>query len=173
MTEQTCVIIGAPDRGQGLEGYAKGTRSITCEDCGGATYFAPSSLNRPEASSARFICTDCAKRRQAEATDPPEIGPLTDEQRREFVERGIDPDLIQRLLDERGAQGVLDLSDTDLLIDMACRENRPSDRELEALASTWRLGIAKCGPSIDLPLPALAILTLISELIELRAKVRS
>lgn len=94
-------IMGAPDKGQGEHQYAKGTRRLACEDCKGPTFFAPSSLNRPEASGARFICLDCAKRlsREYEGAEPLDIGPLTEAQRRELVAQGIDADAAQHFLD--------------------------------------------------------------------------
>jgi len=175
MTEAFC-IIGVPDKGQDASGYAKGTRSITCEDCGGATYFAPSSLNRPEAKDARFICIDCAKKMHASATKPIETGPLTDEQRREFTDRGLDPDTIQLILDEFGVEGILALADPERLIDMtlAKQSSRPNDAQLADIAKNLRTGIVAAGLQVKGPsMSAIAMLSLVTELIELRAKVRT
>jgi hypothetical protein len=58
-----------------------GTRIIACELCGSPTRFAPSSLNRPEAAGATFVCMACA---EGKATDETEIAGPTDEQLREM-----------------------------------------------------------------------------------------
>lgn len=69
-------IVGGPVRGQPP---VEGTRLIDCELCKQPARFAPSSLNRPEAGTAKFICLGCALK-----MPELEIGEPTPEQIREL-----------------------------------------------------------------------------------------
>ena len=60
-----------------------GTRILECERCSGPTFFAPSSLNRPEAKAAVFICMRCADKLAAESKTF-EVATITDEQLQEL-----------------------------------------------------------------------------------------
>jgi len=60
-TDHRNAIIGArADTYAYAPGKIPGTRTLACEKCGEPTLFAPSSLARPEASGAMFICLPCA-----------------------------------------------------------------------------------------------------------------
>jgi hypothetical protein len=80
--DKRIAIIGAPVDGR-TASEIPGTRALACEHCAGPTWFAPSSLERPEAASAIFICWPCAVK-LAEQETGFEVGPLTEAQHAEL-----------------------------------------------------------------------------------------
>lgn len=67
-----------------------GTRTLACEKCGTPTLFAPSSLARPEAAGAMFICLPCAAKLVDEEGHPKfQVGALTEAQRAELRKAGV------------------------------------------------------------------------------------
>jgi hypothetical protein len=97
-------IIGAPAKGVALRPYPPGSRVIGCELCFAPTLFAPSSLTRPEAATALFVCMGCAFKQASEGGEPLEIAPITDEQKRELAACGLDLADVEAAIDQlRGA----------------------------------------------------------------------
>ncbi len=84
MTAREVFIIGAPAEGRQGNGI-EGTRTLDCELCKGPTLFAPSSLERPEAQTARFICWPCSRNKLSPNT---QIADITPEQIRELIKAG-------------------------------------------------------------------------------------
>lgn len=81
-------IMGA--RADGRVGSAiNGTRTLACEKCEEPTLFAPSSLARPEAATAMFICLTCAAELVAEGHIKFELGPITEAQLAELRKAGV------------------------------------------------------------------------------------
>lgn len=85
---ESVYIIGAPAEGRAHNGIP-GTRVVACELCQQPTLFAPSSLNRPEAAIAKFICMPCAAELDRAAGGIAEIGELTEPQLAELRKAGV------------------------------------------------------------------------------------
>jgi len=84
VTQPKAYIMGAPTFGrEAQEAGVEGTRIIKCELCEQPAFFAPSSLNRPEAAYATFVCLACGLK-GFEAAGITEIAALTDAQLQEL-----------------------------------------------------------------------------------------
>jgi len=81
---ETTYIVGALAEDT-KDQFIRGTRTLQCEMCNRPTLFCPSSLNRPEAAGATFICMRCAGV-VAETVDSFRVGMFTDEQMQELVD---------------------------------------------------------------------------------------
>ena len=81
-------IIGARANGR-IASAIPGTRTIACEKCAAPTLFAPSSLARPEAAGARFICLPCAAKLVEEENPKFELGAITEAQLAELRKAGV------------------------------------------------------------------------------------
>jgi len=65
-----------------------GTRTLACEKCGTPTLFAPSSLARPEAAGAMFVCLPCAGK-LVEENPKFQMGAVTEAQLAELRKAGV------------------------------------------------------------------------------------
>jgi len=140
--DRPAFIIGARAANYKAEDIP-GTRTLDCELCGEPTLFAPSSLNRPEAKRAEFICADCASK----LGGPSEVAPPTREQMGEVA------DALRKALDESGAVSSAERAPDNILIGL---------RDVY-LASVKRHAFG------ELPaLPKECVLSILNELIERR-----
>jgi hypothetical protein len=80
-------IIGARANGR-IASAIPGTRTIACEKCAAPTLFAPSSLARPEAAGAMFVCLTCAAELVKESPKY-EVGAITEAQLAELRKAGV------------------------------------------------------------------------------------